>query len=115
MDSLEASSSRSSSRSRSRISIRINEKDEKDKGKEILMELCDIFENILSITHGEREMKANIQSDTLPSFPSNIPRKIVSDLIFTKGGPVQSKFNDRIPPFNLHQSQSIVTIINIIR
>jgi hypothetical protein len=62
MDNLEISSSRFSSRSR--ISIRINDKDKgvnKDKDKEILiMELYDIFENILSITHGEREIRANI-------------------------------------------------------
>jgi hypothetical protein len=97
MDSLEISSSRSSSRSRSRV--RINEK---DKDKEIMMELYDILESILSITYGEREMKINIQSDTLLSFPFKVSRKIVSDLIFMKGGSVHSKFNhDRIPSFNL--------------
>jgi hypothetical protein len=78
---------------------------EKDKDKEILMELYDILENILSIIHGEREMRANIQSDIRsPSsqFPSNISKKNLSDLIFMKGMIVQSKFNhDRIPSFNL--------------
>jgi hypothetical protein len=67
MDNLKISSSRSFLRNR--ISIRINNKDkgiDKDKDKEILMmELYDIFENILSITHGEREIRANIQSDIL--------------------------------------------------
>jgi hypothetical protein len=81
MKSLEISSSRSSSRSR--VSIRINL--DKDKDKEILMELYDTLENILSIIHGEREMRANIQSDTLPSFLSNISKKSLSDLIFMKG------------------------------
>ena len=90
MDSLETSSSRSSSRSR--ISIRINDKDkgvDKDKGseilgKEILMELYDMLENVLSTTRGEREIRVNIQSDIL-QFPSNISKKSLSDLIFTKG------------------------------
>jgi hypothetical protein len=65
MDNLKISSSRFFSRNR--ISIRINNKNkriDKDKDKEILMiELYDIFENILSIIHKEREIRINIQSD----------------------------------------------------
>jgi hypothetical protein len=62
MNNLKISSSRFFSRNR--ISIRINNKDKginKDKNKEILiMELYDIFKNILSIIHGEREIRVNI-------------------------------------------------------